>query len=418
MNLQNRNPKVGLSAGRVGFTLPARLGAQAARRYPFGPPRQALKISVFNSFEAVRDVWLRFEREADAFAFQTYRWLYNWYEFVGAKSDMGLCITLVETPDGAPIMLLPLAVERRGLVWRLVWLGGRVTDYRGPLLAKNLAAFVDANAFPAVWRQIRERLPHHDVVVLESQPEFIGSQRNPFSYLPHAPHVTNAYSTALAPTLEAFLKSKHGGRWVRDQRRKERRLGDHGQIAFRVAANTQDVGRMLPVMMAQKSEAYRELGVRDLFVEPGCREFFEHMSRQHVRDGFVHLSALTVDNRIQATHWGLVHRGRFYFLLPAYARDPLARFSPGNVMLRRLFEWCIAHDVETFDLTIGDEAYKDEWCDRELKMFDCIEADTPRGWAYATWLRLTRAGKRWILRSPLRRPARSLRLWLGRRRWG
>src|SRR6185369_14898373 len=133
---------------------------------------------------------------------------------------------------------------------------------------------------------------------------------------------------------------------------------------------------------AQKSHSYRELGTPDLFAEPGHREFFEYVTRRGVRDGFVHLSGLRVDGQVRATHWGLVYRGRFYCLFPTYARDEAARHSPGNALMRRLFEWCIANGVEVFDFTIGDEPYKYDWCDQRLGMFDSIEATKPRGGPY------------------------------------
>jgi CelD/BcsL family acetyltransferase involved in cellulose biosynthesis len=92
----------------------------------------------------------------------------------------------------------------------------------------------------------------------------------------------------------------------------------------------------------------------------------------------VHFSALTLDDRILATLWGLVYKGRFYHLFPTYARGELTRYSPGNSLLRRVFEWCFANTVRIFDFTIGDEAYKYDWCDQELRLFDFIYATTTR----------------------------------------
>ncbi len=416
MNLENGDPDEDLSRSAVVLTLPANEDTSVASRET--TRGQDLKITVFDSFDAVQSVWTEFEKQADGFAFQTFAWLKSWHEFVGAKSNLALCIALIESADGAPVMLLPLAVERRAFVSCLVWLGGGVSDYRAPLLAKDFSSFMDRHRFRALWREIRDRLPRHDAVILDSQPELIGTQRNPLLALAHTPHVTKAYFTELGPTLDAFLQAKRNTHWLRDERRKERRLREKGALVYRVANSAEDIDRMLSEMMTQKSRSYHELGVRDLFSEPGHREFFYHLSRRCLQDGFVHLSALIVNGEMKATHWGLVYRDRFYCLLPSYARDELTRYSPGNVLLRRMFEWSIARGVKIFDFTIGDEPYKDGWCDQELKMFDCIKATHLLGWFYVVPLSLGRAAKRMVLRFPrLRAPAHNVRVWFFRWRW-
>jgi CelD/BcsL family acetyltransferase involved in cellulose biosynthesis len=83
-----------------------------------------LRLSVFRSFDEAQPAWLALESTADCYAFQTYAWLRNWYDCIGAPAGMTTCITLVETPQGEPIMLLPSGIERRGLAVCLVWLGG------------------------------------------------------------------------------------------------------------------------------------------------------------------------------------------------------------------------------------------------------------------------------------------------------
>lgn len=377
--------------------------------------RRAARISVFYSFDEAQSVWRSFERHAEGYVFQRYDWLRSWHEFIGAGPDLCVCITVVECPEGAPAMLLPLAVERRGPVRCLVWLGGKITDYCAPLLARDCPRVLDLKRFALLWREIRDRLPRHDAVILEKQPEFVGSQENPFFHLAHAPSVGDAHFTHLGGEYESFLRAKRSNHWLNLERKKERGMAKRGKLLYRVAGDPAEALRILQETMRQKSQGYRALGVPDLFADPRYRRFFVHMSARHLRDGLVHASALMLDDRVIATHWGLLHQGRFYCYLPAHARDELSRYSPGNALLRRLFEWCIAHGVQVFDFTIGDEIYKYGWCDRELRMFDCIHAVTPRGWLYATTLQRARRVKRWVLRSPLlRRPARSLRTRLGR----
>lgn len=375
---------------------------------------QSLRISVFHSFDQARSLWQKFEKHAECYAFQRYDWLRNWHAFVGAGQNLTVCITLIERSDGAPLMLLPLAIEPRGSMRCLIWLGGIVSDYQAPLIARDASEHLQAGRFAALWKEVRARLPRHDAVILEKQPEYIGAQQNPFFYLPHSPNVSNAHFTYLGGDFETFLAAKRSSHWWSLERKKERRMAKHGALNYRLARDPQDAQHILHETMRQKSQSYQVLGVWDMFADPAHRRFFSHMSMHHVEDGFVHLSALTLDDRILATHWGLVHQDRFYCYLPTYARDDYARFSPGNSLLRRLMEWSIGRGLRAFDFTIGDETYKYGWCDQELRIFDCLHATTFKGWLYLTPLKLGRWAKRRILRSSLARPARQLRAQIGR----
>jgi CelD/BcsL family acetyltransferase involved in cellulose biosynthesis len=59
----------------------------------------------------------------------------------------------------------------------------------------------------------------------------------------------------------------------------------------------------------------------------------------------------------------------------------------------------IGRGCREFDFTIGDEPYKREWSDRELKLFDYIAAVTLRGSLAAASMLMLRRGKRAIKQS-------------------
>jgi CelD/BcsL family acetyltransferase involved in cellulose biosynthesis len=153
-------------------------------------------------------------------------------------------------------------------------------------------------------------------------------------------------------------------------------------------------------MVSQKSESYRMLGVRNIFSQAGYLGFFQHLSNHHAGDSFVHLSALRLDDQIIATHWGLVYKKRFYHLLPTYAHNEYTRFSPGNILLRKLFEWCIQNGIEVYDFTVGDESYKLLWSDHNLELFDYYKARNLKGWLCVFPVRLIKKLKRSIKQQP------------------
>jgi CelD/BcsL family acetyltransferase involved in cellulose biosynthesis len=60
----------------------------------------------------------------------------------------------------------------------------------------------------------------------------------------------------------------------------------------------------------------------------------------------------------------------------------------------------IERGFKIFDFTIGDERYKRDWCDTELKLFDFIAAANWRGTLIAVPMLATQRLKRRIKQTP------------------
>ena len=84
-----------------------------------------------------------------------------------------------------------------------------------------------------------------------------------------------------------------------------------------------------------------------------------------------------------AANFGLMFRGRYYYILAGYDDGELARFGPGAVQLMDVMRYAIEHGCKLFDFTIGDEPYKREWCDIEIRLCDYVSPASLRGWLAA-----------------------------------
>jgi CelD/BcsL family acetyltransferase involved in cellulose biosynthesis len=63
--------------------------------------------------------------------------------------------------------------------------------------------------------------------------------------------------------------------------------------------------------------------------------------------------------------------------------------------------YAIERGCGIFDFTVGDERYKREWCDTEIKLYDHVSAATWRGALVTTALLAKRGVKRWIKQTPV-----------------
>lgn len=357
-------------------------------------------VQVFDCFEEAQGPWAQLEPHAD-FVFQRSSWLEAWYQTCGNAPGIQPCIAVVHVSN-TPVMLLPLGVERRAGVDCVVFLGGPISDYQAPILGPQFAEFggEDPVVFAGWWAAVRRALPPHGAVIFERLPEVVGGRRNPLVDLGSQPHASSAHIAHLEQDLQSFLLKRRSKKTLSTERRKRRKLEKLGRLSFRVASTWDEAAPLLAAMLRQKSENYRELGVEDLFAVEANRSFIRRVTQEEVAGGFVHLSALLLDDKVIATHWGLIHRGRLYYIFPAYERGELERHSPGNILLHELLQWCFDHDVAMLDFTVGDEPYKYHWRDTELPLFDMIKAESFWAQRYVAPLRLSRIVKRRVKQSP------------------
>ena len=369
---------------------------------------------VLDDLVAARVVWERLERASPTSPFQTYAWNAHWYETIGRSERVQPALVVVEC-QGVPWMLLPLGIRPGRFGRVLEWLGGELADYLAPLVAPECPEALLTRDFAALWRTVVASLPAFTYAHLERQPERLGERPNPFRQLDWRENPSRAHHTVLQPSWTAYYRAKSSARSRQTDRRKERRLEDHGPLTFEIASGDR-AAVILETLYAQKSRSYQELGVEDLFADERYRRFVTGLTA--AAPDLAHVSALRIGDRLLATHWGLLHQRRFYCLLPTYEQSELTPHSPGAVLRLRLLQWACEQGVEVFDFTVGDEPYKDRWCEVSTALYDGLLPGSAWGHVCTAGLHAGTALTRRLTGSPTVFPllVRLRALWGGRGR--
>jgi len=367
--------------------------------------RAGIRVSVFDTLEDCAELWKAAFADCAGYAFQACAWHRVWLETIGRAERVSPCIVHIADRSGRTLMLLPLGVFRRRGVRLLKFLGEPVTDYNGPLIDADFAARLEPRDVRRLWSLILRRLPAVDVVWLKRMPETIEGAVNPLIGLPGAVHNENAHAARLPASLAEF-KASHSSKLFKDNARLLKRLGELGPVAFTLGAEGEEAREVTEVMARQKGRRWLESSGVDLFAKPGYRAFYEQLASGPDKMTGVHVSALRVGDTVVASHWGVVHGGRFLYLMPGYEAGAWARYSCGRLLLQQLVEWCLSHRVGVFDLTVGDEPYKARWADHVLRLYEYLAPRSLRGALFVAWWR----GRERLREYPqLRRIARGLR---------
>lgn len=367
---------------------------------PWGVKPEVL-LSVHDDFDSLRAVWTSLERDADCTAFQTYAWLSTWFRHVGARSGVKPAIVVGRTVGGTTLFIMPIGLKRGMVGTRLVWLGDCLCDYQGPVLAKDFARHVRRDQFEALWSDIRAALPHHDIVALDRLPETVGGQGNPFLALGNVqPHASNAHMTRLAPTWGEYYGAKRSSGSKKRDKQKRRKLEEFGAVELVTPQSREEIARTVDTLIAQKAATFARMGVANPFEKPGVRDFYMDLATNET--GMIHVCHLEVGGKVAAANWGVSFDGRYHYVLASYAeQEDFARRGPGMIQLMELMRYATETGHTEFDFTIGDEAYKADWCEVEIRLFDHIEAVTLRGWLALLPTVLYRRAKRFIKQTPV-----------------
>ena len=365
-----------------------------------------VRVAVYEDLAAIEREWRAFEPGADCTVFQSFDWLTTWQRHIGTQSSVQPAIVVGRDGSGAILFVLPLSVRAAGWGRELTWLGSDLNDYNAPLLAPAFSARIDRTRFLALWQDIARSLQAHprlryDVIAFAKMPETVGAQQNPMRYLGGTINPSGAYLTHLTGPWDTFYTAKRSSATRRRDRTKRKKLSEYGEIRFVNLAGEDEILSSLDTLMAQKAKSFARMGVGNLFAKPGHADFYRALATDPATRPVVHVSRLDVGATAAAVNLALIHRGRYYHLLASYTDCDLSRFGPGAAHLHDLMHYAIDRGCGIFDFTIGDERYKRDWCDTELKLYDYIAPVTWRGALAAMPMLAAQRVKRWIKQTPV-----------------
>jgi CelD/BcsL family acetyltransferase involved in cellulose biosynthesis len=185
---------------------------------------------------------------------------------------------------------------------------------------------------------------------------------------------------ALGRDWETFYREKRSSSTRRHARAKLKNLGEIGPVAFATASAADDVRGVLGTLFQQKAASFARMGAANFLNRPGYRDFYQAVASADEYSALVHVSKFSVGETLSAANLGMVFRGRYYHVLASHGGGAaIERFGPGTAHLHMLIEHAIQAGCHTFDFTIGDESYKQDWCEQQVSLWDLCHASSARG---------------------------------------
>ena len=283
--------------------------------------------------------------------FQNFGWARAFWKAFGDQLSL---FTPVVYRGSEVVGILPLAL-REGI---LQFLGSPLSDYNDIICADECVAEVLAVAVNGLLRA-REQW---GTCVMDN----VSAQSRFARHLPDLqPATRRHFRTAFrcpCPTIVFGPSGDVVATLVRKQsmRRGENRLRKLGELKFRHLEDREDIARHLNDFFHQHISRRAIAGQTSHFLEPHIRRMFGALVEDLDPCALLRFAVLTLDDRPVAYHLGFQANGKLIFYQSAFDVD-YRKYSPGDVLLRRLLLYAQECKLSEFDLTRGGEIYKDRF---------------------------------------------------------
>jgi len=158
-------------------------------------------------------------------------------------------------------------------------------------------------------------------------------------------------------------------------RRHERALERQGTLTCETFRDAERILPQLDEFFDQHVRRWQSTEWPSLFLADDQRAFYRRFTQRLDDSGVLRFTAVRLDGRLVAAHYGFHHAGRFTWYKPSFDPD-LAKVSPGEVLLKRLLELARDERADEFDFTIGDEAFKLRFATKNREVVDIHLTDS------------------------------------------
>ena len=355
--------------------------ALPARKSAVNPAVRA-PVEVLTQIGKAEPLWRELVQQgAICSRYQHYSWMSQWWDHIGSISRASPHVTVLRDETGKPVLLLPLVRKQVGPLQVGFFMGGKHTNFNLPVWRPDCLK-QPASCLNTLLNGLRHNGPRLDLLVLLNQPATWQGVANPMLQAPHRASASRSYAGELQSDFEALLKERMGANSRKKLRQKERQLAALGPVAFQRARTPAEIDRVLAAFFQQKAARMREQGVSNAFDASGVKEFTRaaaHEIDSDTGEPVIELYAASVGDTIIATFGGIVADGRFSGMFNSIAGLEFRNYSPGELLLANVIRICCERGLHSFDLGIGDAAYKQVYCKDAEGLYDSVIPITAAG---------------------------------------
>ncbi|MGL4441143.1 MAG: GNAT family N-acetyltransferase [Bosea sp. (in: a-proteobacteria)] len=354
------------------------------------------------SLEAAEAGWRQLETIGAITPYQCFDWVAAYSRNALASDRAEPAIITVTSPTGKPLAVLPFAVRTSRGMRTVSFIGGKHANFHMGVFDRGFMAGLDASGARQLLALTAAAIGRVDAFILHYQPLIWDGIANPFALLNAQPSPSQAYKLPLLADCDATLQNSMSSHARKKHKNKRARFAELGPSQMFVAETPEQKERILEAFLRQKTMRFAEMGVPDVFAEPGLKRFLRVASGLDGGREALCLAALELNGTLVATYVGARAQGRFTGMATSFEPDPkIMKVSPGEILLVELIRRECRSGMKVFDLGVGEARYKATICNETEDLVDSFVAMSARGRLAVDLSRLAQKAKGAIKKSPL-----------------
>jgi CelD/BcsL family acetyltransferase involved in cellulose biosynthesis len=353
--------------------------------YSTHPPETAV-LEDAEGFAALEREWEDLYQDAPlATPFQSWEWLYSWWEFYGEPYELRL-IT-VRNESGVLVGIVPLMLKRRWGFGRLLFVGTGITDYLDLLARRGWEGYVSQAAREALWRMGSWHVAElHELRPTAAAWAVFEEWAGPRTRM----HQTNCPVIEVKPWDELLMSFKRKIRY--DVRRNIRRADEDGVRCELVGApHAQQAARTL---VALNLEQWEERGISPEALTRRFEAHLEAAARRMTARDLGGISEVLLDGEAIASHFFVFGRDFVGEYMVGSGKESLRRYQVSSLFIRDGLQLARQRNAGWLDLLRGEEPYKLRWTSKAVANHRAILGRNPLFWGPYVGYRLLRSKAR------------------------
>ena len=346
--------------------------------------KEKYKILIYDTFnDEVKNQWLEVENRNRSCItiFQSFRWQYNWFKFIGNKIGSMAIIIVTKHDNENSKLIIPMFIKKTSFLNIFEFSGYPFSDFNLAINDKDFETFDVDEIFRLI---IKKKLLNKkiDLINLINQPEQVNQDKNLLSYLSSfvKTQITQSYKIDTNKYNEINILDQKKLKFLKqDFLRIEKKISD---IEFFIPNDQHEKKKILDYIILKKSEQYDRNNSWNLFNKENYRDFL----KSFIKENEIHISFLKINGKIVSAHYGFIYEKIFYYIFPVYDFK-FRNLSPGNLLLYRLIN-SEKNKLNFFDFPIGDEIYKKKWSNFTIKTSSDMKIISITGIFYFLFLKI------------------------------
>jgi CelD/BcsL family acetyltransferase involved in cellulose biosynthesis len=360
-----------------------------------------LHLRVFDTLEAVKDIWQAHEQLAHGTCYQSYAWCNTWVNELAAIRNIKPCIVVAENEFGTVEFILPLQLRQKCGVTIVEILTAPQAGYAYALFKPEFLKNCAQHWFLENFEDLVACLPKHDVLMLKDIPGVLFGQPTPLLQAPN--FLASNFSHVL--DLDSDYTTLFNRRRTKASRRsiskRDTKLEALEGLKFQLCEDDEDRVASLQIMFDQQAQRLAGFGIFNIF-DASERQFFYNLALTHSSTGrLLRLYKLSINGKVLGVMLGSYQYGVFWALISSMVEGELTRLSPGDYVLRKALEDLCGIGAQSLDFSAGDTNYKHHWSDRRVPLHFIVRGNSLFGIAFALFVVVREKIKRLAKRTPL-----------------